>query len=172
MWNGSEIQKGRTPAQESQVRAEETTARMAYGHMTVWHYLECLDMAPDPLFLLQIVCRRKPKLHWKKLNVIFTYKIKKMYLCSLESDAYRQLLSNFLLLEFQTKYSTADSLTWDKLVWERSGTDELPQAILSYHSKSYHNPPESTICYGLFKGFTGAVIYLSSVFTPPSWIFL
>lgn len=93
------------------------------------HSLECLDMAPEPLSLLQTISRRTPKLHltWltteEILNVIFTYKINKINLCSPESDAYRQLFSSFLFLEFQTKYFTVDSLTWDKLVWERSGTD-------------------------------------------------
>lgn len=102
--------------------------------MVIWqshpgHSLERLDMAPDPLSLLQTVCRRAPKLHLTRLtteeilDIIFTYKINKINLCSPESDAYRQLFSSFLFLEFQSKYFTVHSLTWDKLVWERTGMD-------------------------------------------------
>lgn len=73
------------------------------------HSLECLDMAPDPLSFLQTICRRTPKLHltWltieEVLNVIFTYNINKINLCSPESDAYRQLFLSFLSLVFQNK---------------------------------------------------------------------
>lgn len=131
---GGMAQRNRTEGHLHRNHKSEQKKPQPAWPMVIWqshpgHSLERLDTAPDPLSLLQTVYRRAPKLHLTRLtteeivDIIFTYKINKINLCSPESDAYRQLFSSFLFLEFQSKYFTVHSLTWDKLVWERTGMD-------------------------------------------------